>query len=182
VISMIPPQQALRRSLERFELRPASIVKCEKEAAVSTFADKMRRNLIIVSHVQSWMELGVTIDPNDILKLFDCIERLVHLMEYSFSAILFPMLIYAERFVRKTQQLRRSELFPLLVVSACLALKMWEDYGPDLQLTVQVCNITKKFIKELERKILSVFDYRLLISTVDVDAFKSDPLPTFSSP
>eukprot|EP01116_Phalansterium_solitarium_P009190 TRINITY_DN23231_c0_g1_i1.p1 TRINITY_DN23231_c0_g1~~TRINITY_DN23231_c0_g1_i1.p1 ORF type:complete len:190 (-),score=31.63 TRINITY_DN23231_c0_g1_i1:694-1263(-) len=177
------PQMSLRRSLERFEFKPANM--SYKSAAEKEFdtraAASMQRNLIVCRHVQSWMEPSISLDPGDILRLFDCIERLVHLMEYSFSAILFPMLIYAERYIKKTRPLKRPELFPMLVVAACLALKMWEDYGPDLDLTVKVCGISKRFISDLERTILETFEYRLLISTEDVEKFKTDPLPTMGS-
>jgi len=171
VISLTQPSMGF--SLGR-EPRPMSVTqKVETDPRVVLLADELHRNLVIFSHVQSWMDHGIRLDPNQVMKLFECLECLVHLMEYSFSSILFPMLIYAERFVRMTRPLRLTEVFPLLVVSACLALKMWEDYGPDIELTAHVCKLSKKFIVELERRILATFDFRLAVSCDDIEAFQS---------
>jgi len=174
-----PPIQSLRKSLERFDLKPAlhssdGKRRAEQEQAQKHHAERLIRNEIIVKHVQSWMEHSSSqLSPLDILRLFECIERLVHLMDYSFSGIIWQMLCYAERYVHMTRPIRRSELFHLLVVSVCLAMKMWEDYGPDLELTAQVCGIPKKRISEIERTMLEKFDFKLNLDELDVEKFKT---------
>jgi len=172
--------QALKMSMERLEITKAApyAKKSESELAPRTQphhtqkgVERLRRNEIIVYHVQSWMEPGSVPAPHDILRLFDCIERLVHLMEYSFSKILWQMLIYAEKYVKLTKAVKSTELFPLLVVAVTEALKMWEDYGPDLELTAHVCGISKKEISKLERNFLEKLDFNLCLSLADVEAF-----------
>eukprot|EP01116_Phalansterium_solitarium_P025097 TRINITY_DN9434_c0_g1_i2.p1 TRINITY_DN9434_c0_g1~~TRINITY_DN9434_c0_g1_i2.p1 ORF type:complete len:187 (+),score=59.78 TRINITY_DN9434_c0_g1_i2:107-667(+) len=139
--------------------------------------EKMRRHEhIVVSHVQSWMDASFAPNANEILKMFACIKRLVRLMDYSFSRILYPMLIYAQQFVKRTGPVAPTGLFPLLVVAACLALKMWEDYGPDLDLTAEVCNISKKQLSTLEREFLHQLNFRLLLHDSDIDSFKASPI------
>jgi len=134
-----------------------------------------RRSEILVHHVQSWMTPGTSPSSADILRLFECIERLVTMMEYDYSKLLWPMLIYAETYIRRTSLLSGSGLFPLLVVAASLSMKMWEDYGPDLELTAHVCGISKKEISCMERQLLEKLNFCLLLQMSDLEAFQSVP-------
>jgi len=134
-----------------------------------------RRNEILVHHVQSWMVPGTVPSQADILRLFECIERLVKMMEYDYVKLLWPMLIYAETYVRRTAQISGSQLFPHLVVAASLSMKMWEDYGPDLELTAHVCGITKKEISSMERRFLDKLNFNLNLQMADLEEFQSVP-------
>jgi len=122
------------------------------------------------------MEKGVSPAAADIIRLIDCIERLITMMEYDFSKILWPMLIYAEKYVKITAPVTGAGLFPLLVVSASVATKMWEDYGPDLELTAHVCGISKREISYMERDFLQKLHFNLNLQMKDLDAFQAVPL------
>jgi len=143
--------------------------------------DKSRRGDILVHHVRSWMQPGSAPSSADILRLFECIERLVVMMEYDFPKLLWPLLIYAETYVRRTSLVDGVGLFPLLVVAASLSMKMWEDYGPDLELTAHVCGISKKEISAMERKLLEKLNFSLLLQMSDLEEFQSVPAISFES-
>jgi len=85
------------------------------------------------------------------------------------------MLIYAETYVRRTSLIQGSQLFPQLVVAASLSMKMWEDYGPDLELTAHVCGITKKEISNIERQFLDKLNFNLNLQMSDLEEFQSVP-------
>jgi len=141
-----------------------------------------RRQEILVHHVKSWLVPGTAPSPADILRLFECIERLVSMMEYDYLKLLWPMLIYAETYIRRTAPINGSQLFPLLVVAASLSMKMWEDYGPDLELTAHVCGISKKEISNMERQLLDKLNFNLLLQMSDLEEFQSVPAVCESAP
>jgi len=179
-VSVSSAVNSLKHSLENLALKYSPSTKRDYKSFPRTqaYTEKIRRNEVLIQHVQSWMEPGCVPDAGDILRLFECLERLVRLMEYSFSRIVWPMLIYAERYVQRTRPVRRSELFQVLVVAVCLAMKMWEDYGPDLDLTAEVCGMSKKSISNLERVFLEKLNFQLLIGEADVETFKAKPVCT----
>jgi len=178
-VSVNAAVHSLKQSLESLALKYSPSTKranIKPFPQTQQYTEKIRRNEVLIQHVQSWMEPGYLPEAGDILRLFECLERLVHLMEYSFSRIVWPMLIYAETYVQRTGAVRRAELFPILVVAVCLAMKMWEDYGPDLDLTAEVCGLSKKQISQLEKAFLEKLQFRLLIGEEDVEAFKAKPV------
>lgn len=131
---------------------------------------------LAVVHVQTWMRPECVPSFGDVCQLLECIRRLISIMKYSFERLIWPIVIYAECFVRRVGQIDESQLFPLLVVAAVVAMKMWEDMGPDLALASFVTGLSKKHICTLERALLEKLNFSLCLDDAFIEDFKSAPL------
>lgn len=158
---------------------PPAVLAFEKKPVPppKVLTERERRNLVIVHRVQSWVDKCSHSCPTapEILRLFECVERLISLMEYDFSKLLWPMLIYADTYVQRTAPVSQTRLFPLVIVAAALSMKMWEDYGPDLDLTAHVSGVSKRDISKLERDFLDKLNFSLNLQMSDLEAIQAVP-------
>ncbi len=60
--------------------------------------------------------------------------------------LLLPTVIYADKFVKKGGLVKECEVFRLLLISAVVTVKFWEDCGIDVELVEAVSGISKKEI------------------------------------
>jgi len=87
--------------------------------------------------------------------------------------LLIPTLIYADKYVQRCGQLGDlRDAFLLLLVSAMVTVKMWEDWGISAGIVEEVIGISRKQLTEMERKFLSALDYSLFLSDEEIQEFK----------
>ncbi len=60
----------------------------------------------------------------------------------------------------------------MLLVSAMVTVKMWEDWGISAGIVEEVIGISRKQLTEMERKFLSALDYSLFLSDEEIEEFK----------
>eukprot|EP01116_Phalansterium_solitarium_P007169 TRINITY_DN19698_c0_g1_i1.p1 TRINITY_DN19698_c0_g1~~TRINITY_DN19698_c0_g1_i1.p1 ORF type:complete len:244 (-),score=6.81 TRINITY_DN19698_c0_g1_i1:281-1012(-) len=162
----------IKKASSDLQWRLSPVVYKELRDAMNT----IRCNEAVVAHVQSWLQTGSFTTASDILQLFSCLRNLVDIMKYSFEKLIWPLVIYAERYVAKTGPIDRSELFPLLMVSTSVAMKMWEDCGPDLNLTAFACGISKRELSALGRVFLKTLGYKLFLDSATIAVFQTTPV------
>ncbi len=91
---------------------------------------------------------------------------------YFYRNLLFPTIIYADRYIKKRGQLPGTrDLFNLLLTSALVAVKMWEDCGVNFKTVLKYTGITRKQICSMERQFLGALEYSLFLSAEDVIEF-----------
>lgn len=180
---VIQPELSSKKNLKRSydEIDPLpNFLYLKKHIKNARELEKSRRREVIIHTVNSWIDLRLDeqIIPSSTLRDYiTCIKKLVKLMGYHFKKnLLFPSLIYATKFVTKVGKVRREKVFHLLLISALVTVKFWEDTGVDLELTSEVFGIDKTDIIEMEKTFLAKIDYSLMLSTKDVDSFKYQKL------
>lgn len=141
--------------------------------------EKERRNAILHSVISSWIDSS---SPPVSMRLlqdyFRCIKQLIKLMGYECKDNMYEVItIYAQRFVtcqlaKGGEKICTSQLFNLLLISAVLSVKMWQDYGPDIDLVQEVCGLSKKLLSTMERNFLATIDYSLFVSAADLETLR----------
>eukprot|EP01116_Phalansterium_solitarium_P004023 TRINITY_DN148_c2_g1_i1.p1 TRINITY_DN148_c2_g1~~TRINITY_DN148_c2_g1_i1.p1 ORF type:complete len:241 (-),score=31.10 TRINITY_DN148_c2_g1_i1:531-1253(-) len=134
----------------------------------------LHRNQQLIARIKMWLARS-SISPLDVLHVLDCIKRLIKIMKYSYNKLIWPIAIYVETYVKRTRRISEAELLPLLVVAASVAMKMWEDLGPDLDLMAFVSGTSKRDISALERVFLEKLNYSLCLDNEFIVSFRSTP-------
>jgi hypothetical protein len=139
-----------------------------------------RRISLIFHTVNSWLKSNQCVSDHAIKEYIRCIKQLVKLMGYRYKKnLLLPTVIYADKFVKKDGLIDESDIFRVLLVSALVTVKFWEDTGIDADLASYVSGFTKKEICDLERRFLNVIDYKLFLDNSDIEMFDtSSPVST----
>jgi hypothetical protein len=75
--------------------------------------------------------------------------------------------------VKKTGQIATSQVFQVLLISALITVKFWEDYGIDAQLVEEVVGIPARDINLMEMTFLRVIEWSLYLSEEDIEQFKN---------
>jgi len=135
--------------------------------------EKRRRNELVYQIVHSWLTIDQDPIPSHLLRdYFKCIKQLVKLMGYRYQkTLLFPTLIYADKFIQIDGPVSSDRIFHLLLISALVAVKMWEDTGIDMDLISQVSGLPKKEISDMERNFLEKLEYKLFLTDKDLASF-----------
>ncbi len=139
--------------------------------------EKERRLQLIHEVVNQWLSSDSPAISRSVLKTFlTSIKDLIHMMGYRFTTnLLFPTIIYANKFVKLTELIPDLKaLFHLLLVSALITVKMWEDCGIDSLLVEEVVGVSRKQISLMERRFLAVLDYNLFLTPDHIDQFQHD--------
>jgi len=84
--------------------------------------------------------------------------------------LLMSTVFYADRFVKKRGvKLEESrKAFLVLLISALVTIKMWEDFEVKTESLERFTGISRKQISVLERQFLGVLEYSLLYSYEDM--------------
>eukprot|EP01117_Protostelium_nocturnum_P002924 TRINITY_DN13854_c0_g1_i1.p1 TRINITY_DN13854_c0_g1~~TRINITY_DN13854_c0_g1_i1.p1 ORF type:complete len:198 (-),score=60.59 TRINITY_DN13854_c0_g1_i1:195-788(-) len=146
--------------------------------------EKKRRMQVIYSTVESWILSSA--DPSgspsfapilnhEILnEYFDAIRDLIGLMGYHYKKhFLLPTVIYTDRYIKKSGSIDPSELFQLLLTSAIVTIKFWQDWGIDAAIFEEATGITRKEMNARERKFLNTIDFELFLDGQGVEDFKT---------
>jgi len=134
---------------------------------------KTRTKLFVNAKVNSWLKEG-EVSQHTIHTYFKCIKQLIKLMGYHYKKNLFwPTIIYADKFIRSSNPVQEDQLFQLILISALITVKFWEDTGVDADLASYVSGLSKKQISDFERKFLKQIDYSLLLSNDDIQSFRA---------
>jgi len=144
--------------------------------------EKLRRKELIMSKIGSWIEPSSRLSNTLVKDYFHCIKQMVKLMGYHFKKHQVTTIIYCDLYINKTNKIRESQLFHLLLMSTILSLKFWEDYGVDSELVEEISLIPKKEMCRMEKDFLSVLDYSLYIPNTDIETLAANTiLPAVSS-
>jgi len=88
--------------------------------------------------------------------------------------LLLSVVFYADRFVKKRgvklEEPRKA--FLVLLISALVTIKMWEDFEVKTETLERYTGISKKQISVLERQFLGVLEYSLIFSYEDMVSFQ----------
>lgn len=87
--------------------------------------------------------------------------------------LLLPTILYADKYVQNGGIIHESKIFHLLLTSANLTVKFWEDCGIDTDLVAEVTGLTKKQISTMERVFLSTINYNLYLSSEDIEQWRA---------
>ncbi|PRP87674.1 hypothetical protein PROFUN_02374 [Planoprotostelium fungivorum] len=160
-----PPQVGRKRKSSNHRL-PKHIINARH-------LEKKRRRQTTYSAIDSWVE-GGKLEHRLLREYFDCIKDLVGLMGYRYKKhLLLPTLIYTDRFIKREGSIPASSLFRLLLTSAMVTIKFWEDWGIDSAIVSEVTNIPKDDLSAWERRFLAAIDYSLFISDEHVERFQA---------
>lgn len=134
--------------------------------------EKKQKKEIIYQQVNSWLGADqAKVDRATVKQLLKCLRQLITLMGFRYNKkLILPTFIYVDRFIQKHGHIEYKNLFNILLVSALVTLKFWEeDSGVDMNLTSYVSGIPVKEITALERDFLGKIDYSLFLSPTDVE-------------
>jgi len=88
--------------------------------------------------------------------------------------LLLSAVFYADRFVKrrgvKLEEPRKA--FLVLLISALVTIKMWEDFEVKTETLERFTGISKKQISVLERQFLGVLEYSLIFTYEDMVSFQ----------
>lgn len=88
--------------------------------------------------------------------------------------LLVSTVFYADRFVKKRgvklEEPRKA--FLVLLISALVTIKMWEDFEVKTETLERFTGISKKQLSVLERQFLGVLEYSLFVSYEDMVSFQ----------
>jgi len=88
--------------------------------------------------------------------------------------LLLSTVFYADRFVKKRgvklEEPRKA--FLVLLISALVTIKMWEDFEVKTETLERFTGISKKQISVLERQFLGVLEYSLIFSYEEMVSFQ----------
>jgi len=88
--------------------------------------------------------------------------------------IFIPMLIYADKYVRK-YGINHCQLFNLLLTSMIVTMKMWDDTSSITNASIaKTFNYRLKDVNLMEKWFLSGLEYKLSMTDDDVDTFIHD--------
>eukprot|EP01114_Cavostelium_apophysatum_P009210 TRINITY_DN22301_c0_g1_i1.p1 TRINITY_DN22301_c0_g1~~TRINITY_DN22301_c0_g1_i1.p1 ORF type:complete len:184 (+),score=32.34 TRINITY_DN22301_c0_g1_i1:184-735(+) len=141
--------------------------------------ERNRRKELIYQTINSWITSDhEPIEHEQLADYLGCIKQLCQLMGYHFkSNLLLPSVIYADKYVHTVGTLDRDQVFHLLLTSALVAIKFWEDEGVDIELTCEIFGIDRKYFVQLEKDFLITLDYELMLSTKDIETFAHANMP-----
>lgn len=138
---------------------------------------------IILGIVNSWLlydtdsELGMQLSLLDLRCILTRIELVFEMMGYESrfeDQLLWPTIIYADKYVRSGGALQAAYLFHLLMCSALIACKFWEDKCiVDEDTVVNFCGISKRQMALWEVNFLKQINYCLILSVSDLLNFRS---------
>ncbi|PRP80689.1 hypothetical protein PROFUN_11648 [Planoprotostelium fungivorum] len=132
--------------------------------------EKSRQKKAIYCMVDRFFHANDTVRHDLVRDYFSCIKDLVKLMGYRYKKhLLLPTIIYMDRYIRKTGPIVPADFFRLLLTSAIVTVKFWEDWGVDADLVQEVCGLSRKDIGNMERNFLSTIDYSLFLTPQEVD-------------
>lgn len=187
--TIVIPISSIGRSIDKSQkIRSGYLKKHIKNAKE---LERRREIESICVLVNNWLLPGQSsFDGHLIKQMMKCIKKLIRLMDYKHfkKDLLFPTVIYADRYVKNHGLLEHSEVFHHLLISALIAIKFWQDFGVDMDLTAHVSGISKDELSQKERDFLSTIDYRLFLSTTEIEQYRwnsSSPMalsPTISAP
>jgi hypothetical protein len=80
---------------------------------------------LLLARINSWVDQPIALEQLE--RYLQCIRKLQDLNNFHHSDLTVPVLIYAERFVRKNGILPKDKLFLLLLVGSGVAIKMLEE-------------------------------------------------------
>jgi len=90
--------------------------------------------------------------------------------------LLLSAVFYADRFVKrrgvKLEEPRKA--FLVLLISALVTIKMWEDFEVKTETLERFTGISKKQISVLERQFLGVLEYSLIFSYEEMVSFQME--------
>jgi len=88
--------------------------------------------------------------------------------------LLISTVFYADRFVKrrgvKLEESRKA--FLVLLISALVTIKMWEDFEVKTETLERFTGISKKQLSVLERQFLGVLDYTLIFTYEEMVSFQ----------
>jgi len=142
--------------------------------------DKAKRHQLVCDRVNAWipdnstMQGDVKVSCSMLKDYMQIIKDIVHMEGYHYKRnLLVPTLIYADKYVQKCGPVAdMRDAFLLLLISAMVTVKMWEDWGISSGVVEEFVGISRKQLREMERKFLAALDYSLFLSEEEIQQFK----------
>lgn len=125
--------------------------------------------------MRSWLIDQTPLTEKAFQAIISCVKKIVKQMGFKFNKLLMPTIMYADKYLTNARtQIHYDLLFQLLLTSAIVAVKMWEDTGADMELVSYLTNTPKKDLGTMERLFLQKLNYELVLTTEDIEEFEND--------